>query len=77
MAGQHHADENRIETRQKGPPESGPSTRVLFGEWNRIMSSRVLYEQAAGVAVHTVLTRFTILPLVNGAAPCCFTEVSL
>jgi hypothetical protein len=41
------------------------------------MSSRVLYEQAAGAAVHTVLTRFTILPLVNGAAPCCFTEVSL
>jgi hypothetical protein len=35
------------------------------------------YEQAAGVARHTVSTRGTILLLVKGAAPCCFTEVSV
>ena len=37
--------------------------------------SEVFYEQAAGVLVHAVLTRLTILLLVKGEAPCCLMAV--
>ena len=51
-----------------------------FSRWCEVTVpnlSEVFYEQAAGEAVHAVLTRLTILLLVKGEAPCCLMEVSV